>query len=414
MRRACEFATLRLEQWDTPVGALVSGTAKKDVKAGLMYDLLKGVRILDLTSVVLGPFATRYLGDFGADVIKVEPPSGDIFRHVQPSRNKGMGAGHLAFNRNKRAIGLNLKAADDRARLMALMADADVLVHNMRPAAARRLGLDPEALRATHPRLVYCISTGYGSRGRHADLPAYDDIIQAASGIAHVNADADGAPRFLPTVLCDKIGGLHLAMAILAGIVHLSKTGKGCTIEAPMFEGSVSFLMAEHLSGETFRPPEGSIGYNRILSEHRKPYATRDGFLGVLPYNGKHWAGFLEAVGRADLAQAVWVQDAGQRSERVGELYAIVAEIMPQRSTADWMALLRKLDIPCMPVNSLDDLLSEPHLADVGLFEEIEHPSEGPLRAIRSPFWVEGAEELPDKPAPELLPPDADIGWAER
>lgn len=379
-----------------------------------MYDLLKGVRILDLTSVVLGPFATQYLGDFGADVIKVEPPSGDIFRQVQPSRSEGMGAGHLAFNRNKRAIGLDLKAADDRARLMALLEDADVLVHNMRPAAAKRLGLDPEALRATYPRLVYCVSTGYGSRGRYAGLPAYDDIIQAASGVAHMNAYADGAPRFLPTILCDKVGGLHLAMAVLAGVLQQVRTGKGCAIEAPMFEGLVSFLMAEHLSGETFRPPKGNIGYNRILSEHRKPYATKDGFLGVLPYNGKHWADFLNAVGREDLAQADWVQNAGQRSERVGELYAVVAEVMPERSTADWIALLRELDIPCSAVNSLDDLLSDRHLADVGLFQETEHPSEGSIRAIRSPFWVEGTAELPDKPAPELLPPDADIKWAER
>lgn len=379
-----------------------------------MYDLLKGVRVLDLTTVVLGPFATQHLGDFGADVIKVEPLSGDIFRHVQPSRSEGMGAGHLAFNRNKRSIALDLKSPDDHARFMALLADADVLVHNMRPAAARRLGLDPDALQKAHPRIVFCMSTGYGSKGRFADLPAYDDIIQAASGIASVNADATGAPRYLPTVLCDKIGGLHLALAVMAGVVQQTKTGRGCVIEAPMFESLVSFLMAEHLSGETFRPSKGSLGYNRILSEHRKPYATKDGFIGLLPYNGKHWASFLTAVGREDLAQADWVQDAARRSERVGELYAVVAEAMPARSTADWIALLRALDIPCTQVNSLDDLLQDPHLDDVGLFQEIEHPSEGALRSIRSPFWVDGAEQYPDKPAPTLLPSDADINWAER
>ena len=379
-----------------------------------MYDLLKGVRVLDLTSVVLGPFATQYLGDFGADVIKVEPPDGDIFRHVQPARSKGMGAGHLAFNRNKRAIGLNLKQPEARARLAALLEGADVFVHNMRPAAAKRLGLDPESLREAYPRLVYCVSTGYGSKGRFADLPAYDDIIQAASGIAHLNADSTGCPRFLPTILCDKIGGLHLAMAVLAGVVKQTKTGKGCVIEAPMFEGLVSFLLAEHLAGERFRPAKGGIGYNRIICEYRRPYATKDGFLGVLPYNGKHWTCFLQAVGREDLAQADWVQDAARRSERVGELYTVVAEVMPERTTADWIALLHELDIPCTPVNSLDDLLSDPHLADVGLFQEIEHPSEGSLQAIRTPFWVEGAEAIPDNPAPVLLPSDAEIAWAER
>ena len=325
-----------------------------------------------------------------------------------------MGAGHLAFNRNKRSIALDLKSPDDHERFMALLEDADVLVHNMRPAAAIRLGLDPQTLRNAHPRLVYCMSTGYGSQGQHADLPAYDDIIQAASGIASVNADATGAPRYLPTILCDKIGGLHLAMAVMAGIIQQTRTGRGCVIEAPMFECLVSFLMAEHLSGHTFRPSEGSLGYNRILSEHRKPYATKDGFIGLLPYNGKHWARFLEAVGREDLARADWVQDAARRSERVGELYAVVAEAMPARSTADWIALLRELDIPCTQVNSLDDLLHDPHLADVELFQNIEHPSEGALRSIRSPFWVDGAEEHPDKPAPELLPSDANIKWAER
>lgn len=298
-----------------------------------MYDLLKGVRVVDLTAVVLGPFATQYLGDFGADVIKVEPISGDIFRHVQPSRSYGMGAGHLSFNRNKRSVALNLKDPEDYARLAALLEDADVLVHNMRPAAAKRLKLDPERLHAAYPHLVYCFSTGFGTAGRQADQPAYDDIIQAASGIAAVNADAAGTPRYLPTILCDKISGLHLAMAVMAGVVQQAKTGKGCVIEAPMYEGLVSFLMAEHLSGQTFRPGLGDVGYNRILSEYRKPFATRDGFIGVLPYNGGHWRRFLETVGRHDLAAADWVQDAERRSERVGELYAIVASVMPEKTT---------------------------------------------------------------------------------
>ena len=379
-----------------------------------MYDLLKGVRVLDLTSVVLGPFATRYLGDFGADIIKIEPPSGDIFRHVRPTRSEGMGAGHLAFNRNKRSIGLNLKDPADHARCLHLLEGADVLVHNMRPVAAKKLGLDPERVRTRHPKIVYCVSTGYGSRGRNANLPAYDDIIQAACGAAHMNRDCSGAPRFLPTVLCDKVGGLHLAMAVLAGVIRQTKTGRGCLIEAPMFEGLVSFLMAEHLAGETFRPARGKMGYERLLSEHRRPFATRDGYIGVLPYNGGHWARFLNLVGRSGVATAEWVQDAARRSENIDRLYAIVAEVMPERTTAGWMEALRALDIPCAPVSSLEELLDDAHLSDVGLFEETEHPSEGTLRTIRSPFWVEGADRHPDKPAPPLLPSKADIDWAER
>lgn len=379
-----------------------------------MYDLLNGVRVLDLTSVVLGPFATRYLGDFGADVIKVEPPSGDIFRYVQPSKSKGMGAGHLAFNRNKRSIALNLKDASGRARFMELLEDADVLVHNMRTSAAKRLELDPQTLQQTHPHLVYCTAPGYGSRGKDANLPAYDDIIQAASGIAHLNQDRNKEPSFVPTILCDKIGGLHLALAIMVGLVKQSKTGKGCAIEAPMFEGLVSFLMAEHLAGGQFRPPVGKLGFERILSEHRKPYATKDGFIGVLPYNGKHWASFFNFVGRPDLAEAEIVQDAAKRSQNVGKLYKIVAEVMPQRTTSEWLLELRKLDIPCTAVNSLEDLLEDAHLTEVGLFQDIEHPTEGSLRTVRPPFWIEGVEEVPDLPAPNLPAADEQIAWQPR
>ena len=379
-----------------------------------MYDLLRGIRILDLSSVVLGPFATRYLGDFGADVIKVEPPSGDIFRQIRPARSKGMGAGHLAFNRNKRSLSLNLKDESDHKRFIALLEDADVLAHNMRPAAAKRLGLAPATIRQNYPRLVYCIAAGFGSRGRNADLPAYDDIIQAASGIADLNRDQNGAPRFLPTVLCDKVGGLHLALAVLAGVVQQLKTGKGCVIEAPMFEGLVSFLMAEHIAGETFRPALGEIGYKRILAEQRRPFATKDGYISVLPYNGKHWASFLRLAGQDDLAAADWVQDSAQRGENIERLYAIVAELMPERTTAAWMSLLQEFDIPCAPVNSLEELLSDPHLQDVKLFQDCEHPSEGPLRAIRPAFWVEGARQCPDLPAPALSPAGEEIAWRPR
>ncbi len=379
-----------------------------------MYDFLKGVRILDLTAVVLGPFATQYLGDFGADVIKVEPPAGDIFRHVRPARNDGMGAGYLNFNRNKRSVCLNLKKDADRDRFMVLLKDADVLVHNMRPGAAKRLGLDPEVLRESHPNLVYCVSAGYNSQGRNAEHPAYDDIIQAASGVADLNKSQTGEPRFLATIICDKVGGMHLAMAILAGVAHQSKTGKGCFIEAPMFEGLVSFLMSENLAGETFRPPLAKVGYERMLSPYRKPFATKDGFIGVLPYNGKHWASFLTFAGRADLADADWVQDSASRSDNISELYAIAAEIMPSRTTADWLQILHDLDIPCTPINTLTELLVDGHLEDVGLFQDIEHPTEGAIRTIRSPFWAKGVEEQSDMPAPNLSSSNEQIAWGLR
>lgn len=289
-----------------------------------------------------------------------------------------------------------------------------MLVHNMRPAAAARLGLDPDEIAKSHPHIVYCIATDYGSRGRNADLPAYDDIIQVTSGIAALNSDEKREPRFLPTILCDKIGGLHLALAVLAGVIRQAKTGKGCTIKAPMFEGLVSFLMAEHLSGETFRPALGDTGYDRITSPLRKPFATSDGYISVLPYNGRHWADFLSFVGRADLAEADWVQDAAQRSRRIDELYAVVAEAMPERISAEWLTALRELDVPCSPVNTLDELLDDTHLRDVGLFEEIDHPSEGTLRAVRTPFWINAVDQAPDAPAPAKPQAGDDIAWRER
>ena len=375
-----------------------------------MYDLLKGIRVLDLTSVVLGPFATRYLGDFGADVIKVEPPSGDIFRYVRPARSNTMGAGFLNLNRNKRSICLDLKDSDDLQTLHTLLCDADVLVHNMRPAAADRLGIGAAKLREAYPRLVYCAAPGYGSQGPRADEPAYDDIIQAASGIAELNKDSEGAPRFLPTIICDKVSGLHLAMAVLAGVVQQSKTGHGCAIEAPMFEGIVSFLMAEQLAGKTFQPPEGGLGYERLLSPNRKPYKTRDGYIAVLPYNGAHWTRILKHLDH-ELAEADWVQSPSERSARIDELYQIIAQAMPERTTTDWLDTFQSLDIPCTTVNSMDDLLTDEHLAEISLFESIEHPSEGSLTSVRSPFWVDGAHETDDLPAPDLDKQGESVEW---
>ena len=375
-----------------------------------MYDLLKGARILDLTSVVLGPIATQYLGDFGADVIKVEPPAGDIFRYAGPARNEDMGAGFLNVNRNKRSICLDLKNEDDLAQFWDLLKDADALVHNMRPDAAARLGLGPEDAKRRNPGLVYCAAPGFGGRGRNADKPAYDDIIQAASGVAALNKNQDGEPRYLPTVLCDKVGGLHLAMAVLAGLTHHAKTGKGCVIEAPMFEGMVAFMMPEHLSGETFRPAVGAVGYERLLSPYRRPYRTKDGFVTVLPYNGDHWRRALTLIG-SDLADAAWVQSLSERSARIGELYAVLDRRMPLRTTEDWLALFSERDIPCTAVNSIEDLLTEDHLADVGLFADVEHPSEGAIKSVRSPFWVEGVDEIADTPAPQKTDRSQSIAW---
>lgn len=378
-----------------------------------MYDLLKGVRVLDLTSVVLGPFATQYLGDFGADVIKVEPLSGDIFRYARPARSEDMGAGFLNMNRNKRSLCLNLKDEHDYNQFCNLLDDADVLVHNMRPSAAARLGLAPDDVRKSNPRLVYCAAPGFGSRGRHAEKPAYDDIIQSASGIAALNRGTEGEPRFVPTIVCDKVGGLHLALAVLAGVVHQEKTQQGCVIEAPMFEGMVSFLMAEQLAGETFQPAIGTLGYERLLSPNRRPHRTKDGYIGVLPYNAAHWLRVLEFIG-SDLAQEDWLQSSSKRSARVDELYSVLATAMPARTTEDWLRIFLDMDIPCTPVNSMEDLLTDEHLNDVGFFEDVEHPSEGRIRSMHSAFWVDGVDQTTDTPAPPRSTDSKAISWTQR
>ncbi len=376
-----------------------------------MYKFLNDIRVLDLTSVVLGPYATQFLGDFGADVIKIEPPTGDVFRHVSPAKSEGMGAGFLNLNRNKRSAALDLKDPADLKQFRALLDGADVLVHNMRGGAASRLGLDPSVLRESHPRLVYCAAPGFGSRGSQVDRPAYDDIIQAASGLAHLNRGADGAPRFVPAVVCDKVGGVHLAMAVLAGLIHRLQTGDGCYIEVPMFEVMASFTMIEQLAGETFVPARGNLGYDRLMSPNRKPFATKDGYIAVLPYTTKHWVGFLSLIGRNDLAQEAWLQQPSARSERIDELYSLIATQMPGRPTDDWLDDLEAIDVPCVKVNSLDDLLTDSHLREVGLFSRFDHPTEATLRAIRSPFWADGVEKCPDLPAPRLETTQGPIGW---
>ncbi|MEP7244332.1 MAG: CoA transferase [Gammaproteobacteria bacterium] len=367
-----------------------------------MFHLLKGLRIIDLTTVVLGPYATQILGDLGAEVIKIEPLEGDVFRAARPGRSAGLGAHYLNLNRNKASLAIDLRKPEGQAVLMQLVRTADVLVHNMRPASAAKLGFSYEQARACNDKLVYCFAPGFGQNGPQAAAPAYDDVIQAMSGVAALNANAEGVPRFLPTILCDKIGGLHLAIAVLGGVVQKQATGHGCQIEAPMFESMVSFLMAEQLSGETFVPALGGTGYERLLSPNRRPFRTGNGYLSILPYTTAHWTRFLALAGHTELADAEWVKNAVSRSQRINELYKIIADVAPSRSTEDWLQALRERDIPCARVNGIADLLHDEHLTAVDFFPRAEHPTQGSMRSVRSPFRVQGDEPSPDHPAPEL------------
>jgi crotonobetainyl-CoA:carnitine CoA-transferase CaiB-like acyl-CoA transferase len=366
-----------------------------------MLPLLQGTRILDFTTIVLGPYATQTLADLGADVIKIESLQGDLFRTVRPGRSPAMGAGFMNFNRNKRSLAIDLKRPEARGVLERLVGSADVVVHNMRPKAALTLGLAYDQLAAMKPSLVYAFAAGYDQGGPSADEPAYDDIIQAAAGVAALNANEREEPRYLSTILCDKVGGLHLAIAVASAIAHRTRTGLGCCIEAPMFESTVSFLMTEQLGGATFVPPLGPTGYDRLSSPNRKPYRTRDGYVAILPYNTTHWTAFFELIGKPEQAQSQAVQNPVMRSQNVDSLYAMVAAVAPTRTSSEWLELLRSRDIPCARVNSIGDLLVEPHLVATGFFREFDHPTEGRLRDARSPFRLHGEErELPDRPAP--------------
>ncbi len=367
-----------------------------------MTPLLSGIRVVDLTSVIMGPFATFQLGVLGADVIKVEPPGGETVRHIAPARNPGMGAMFLNVNRDKRSLVLDLKLPQARAALGRVIATADVLVHNMRRPAARRLGIDPETLCPKHPKLIHCAAIGFGKGGVYADDGAYDDVVQGLSGFAAVNARADGAPRYVPQIVVDKISGLFIVEGVLAALLHRERTGQALAFEVPMMECATHFLMTEHLSGQIFDPPLSGPGYKRLLNPYRRPYPTRDGFIAVLPYAEKHWIRFMEVVGRADIAAEPWFGDPVARSERIHQLCQVIDEAMPARTTAEWLDLLRAADIPCGPINSLEDLFDEPHLASSGFFRTEEHPTEGPLRVTRHPLDFTGVDEQASRPAPRL------------
>ena len=321
---------------------------------------LTGVRVIDLTSVVMGPYATQIMGDMGADVIKVEAPEGDVFRQFGPFRHRGMSAAFLNLNRNKRSVVLDLKKPEESDVLRKLIATADVFLTTVRPQAMRKLGFDYESLCETNPRLIYCSACGFSEKGPYAGRPAFDDIIQAMCGVASLEGhhQPDG-PKYVKTIFADKTVGFVVAYSVAMALYERERSGRGQAIEVPMFETMVSYTLIEHLAGETFFPPVGGMRYERILSPNRKPYRTRDGYLSLLPYTTPQWVRFFEAVGRADLAADPRVTDPSTRSEHIDELYQIVGEIVIHRTTAEWCDLLRGCDIPMTPVLSPEDLLED-------------------------------------------------------
>ncbi|MGH2357812.1 MAG: CaiB/BaiF CoA transferase family protein [Candidatus Limnocylindria bacterium] len=341
---------------------------------------LNGVRVIDCTTVVLGPWAGQQLGDLGADVIKVEPPDGDTTRQLGPMRNPDMGAFYLAVNRNKRSIVLDLKQEAGRQALLRLAERADVFLHNYRPQAARRLGLSYEMFRAVNPGIVYVGTYGFRAAGPYGDKPAYDDIIQAASGVASLQAALVGEPRYLPTIVCDKTSSMAVFASVLAALYYKAKTGEGQEVEVPMFESLAAWVMVEHLYGETFVPPVDSVGYKRVLNRYRRPFKTKDGYLAILPYTDQNWRDFFTIAGRADLRDDPRFKTLASRLKHIEALYEELGKLAAERTNAEWLADLDRRSIPAMIVNSLETLLRDPQLEATGFWQTLEHSSEGTLR----------------------------------
>ena len=368
-----------------------------------MFDLLHGLKVIDLSTIALGPYATQLLGDLGADVVKVESPAGDVFRAVRPGRRDDLGVAFLNYNRNKRSLAIDLKQPEGQAILKRLAGRADVFVHNMRASSAAKLGASYEVLAEANPKIVYCYSPGFGERGSSRDDPAYDDIIQARSGLAALNADASGEPKFVRTIACDKIVGLHLALAVVSGVAQQQRTGRGVCIEVPMLESMASFLLTEHLAGHTLVPAEGELGYDRLMTANRKPHRTKDGYAVILPYSTKHWVRFFEICDLPDWATAEKVVNPVQRSIHIDELYGKISELAVTRTTKEWLSALGAQDIPCSDVSTLEDLATDPHLLEAQLFNRISDPRIGELLEVRSPFQVDGEiGGSPNRVAPGL------------
>ena len=356
---------------------------------------LDGVRILDLTTVVMGPYATQILADLGADVIKLEPPEGDVMRHNAPMRSKGMGHIFLNANRNKRSVVLDLKKGGGREACLAIAKGADVLVYNIRPQAMARLKLSYEEVRAVNPRLIYVGAFGYSQRGPYAAKAAYDDLIQGAVGLPWLAKEAGAeSPRYVPATLADRSVGLHIVNAICAALYFREKCGKGQRVDVPMFESLLQTVMGEHMGGYTFLPQSGQPGYARMLAKERRPYETTDGYVCVLVYNDKQWRAFFDLIGRPELLADPRFATQEARSRDFEGAYAMIADEMKKRSTADWIAAMEAADIPVQRMNSLADIIDDPHLAATGYFRAVEHPTEGSIRSMAVPSeWSESTPE---------------------
>ncbi len=368
--------------------------------------MLQGLRVADMTTVIFGPYATQVLADLGADVVKIEPAAGgDSIRLIgNAPHTPGMGPAHLRLNRGKRSVDWDLKSEAGRAAMKRLIETSDVFIHNVRADAIERLGLGYEAVKALRPDIVYLHCTGFDQRGPQADLQAYDDIIQAATGIASLLPHVDGnpQPRFLPMTLADKVSGLHAAYAVLAAIVHRLRTGEGQFVEVPMFESVASFHLLEHLCNASFVPPTGPALYPRQVDPTRQPMRTQDGWIAIAPYLDDRWVRLFEAVGLGELLKEPRFADTRSRRKHMGQMHDLVAELTPLRSTAEWLALLKEINVPASRVNEVDDLLSDEQLRASGLLRRRTHPTEGDYIEVGPPVRFSAWQPPEPRPAASM------------
>ncbi len=342
---------------------------------------LAGLRIIDMSTILAAPFASQIVADYGAEVIKIEPPGGDVFRLAGARRSPLMGPVFIHANRNKRSIVIDARSDRGRDTILKLCANAHAFLHNVRPGAMARLGLSYPDVARVSPAIVYLNLVGYGGQGPYAGRPAYDDLIQGVSGLA-ATFTMSGAehPRFVPAVIADRISGMSAAHALMAALLHQQRTGQGQAVEVPMFETLAQMVLGDHLGGLSFEPAAGPKGYDRLTTPNRRPYPTRDGHICVLIYTDRQWQTFFEAIGRSD----IWQNDSrfasqASRARHYSDAYGMLAEFLTERTTGEWLALLQAHDLPAVPVNQIEDLLDDPHLRVSGFLAEVEHPTEGPM-----------------------------------
>lgn len=366
--------------------------------------LLEGIKVVDLTSIIFGPYCTQILADLGAEVIKVEPPEGDLMRRSGAhARTPGMGAPHMTLNRGKRSIVLDLKTADGAAAMRALVASCDIFIHNVRGKAMARLGFDYDSVRALNENVIYAHCVGYGSDGPYADLPAYDDVIQAACGLASLPCKVDGnpAPRYTPSTVVDKVAGLHAAYAVMAAYIHRLRTGEGQSVEIPMFEAFTQFLLEEHLAGATFDPPQGTAGYRRQIEPFRQPFHASDGYISIVPYGDANWIKVFDLLDDASFLDDARLNTPALRVVNADLLYERLAQLTQKWTVAQLEDLCRSASIPAMPVRDISEIQDDPHLRATNFFKRQEHPTEGGYFSMRPPVRF-GASARDPGHAPHL------------